>query len=334
MTKTQVQLVESVGTAGNLSGTKWRARILETNRWGSSAYYPHEVVERDGPRVFHTGLQMFQNHLSESEQWDRPEGSVENLVGKLVSDAWIEEDGLYADVEFYPSYVDRISEIHKDIGLSVNAAGLTEDAEMDGRFGPVLVAILTAGSVDVVTRAGAGGKLTSILESDRAIAGRPVKEGNQSVTDLTKEDFEAGLSGLVESISTAVATSLTEALANHVPAEGEPKPKAEKPAKEETPAETLAEGAEENVETPGDEPAEVDVVEVVEALRESGLPKGAVKKVVESIKGGSTLDDAIKAELDYAAELGAVKGEYGDITLFKESAGAKDTRAYIAEKLG
>jgi hypothetical protein len=256
----RLHIQESGRTAG--AGLKRRARIIEGNRWGSSAYYPREVLERDGPRVFTTGLQMFEDHLSENERWDRPEGSVGKLVGKLISDAVYEEDGLYADVEFYESYGARINEIGDDIGLSVRASGLTEDAEMDGRYGPVLVAFLAADSVDVVTRAGAGGKLTSILESDRELAGQPIdkKEGT-SVTDVTKEDFDGLKTELIEAI-TNLGTSLKESLAGVVTPEEKP------------------EGEEPKTEEPKEEPVVIDHAAVVEAVRTNNLPTPAIAAIM------------------------------------------------------
>lgn len=293
----KLELVESVGGAQTLTGTKWRARILETNRWGSSAYYPHEVVERDGPRIFTAGMHMYQNHLSESEQWDRPEGSVENLVGKLASDAWIEEDGLYADVEFFPSYVARITEIHKDVGLSVRASGLTEDAEMDGRYGPVLTAILAAQSVDVVTKAGAGGKLTSILESERELAGSLIEtneEGTRSVTDVTKEDFEGLKIELIEAIK-GIPAALAESLSAAAPV-----------------VEPVVENVEPVVES---EEVVIDHAAVVEALAVNHLPAAVAGKIVKSLEEGATLEAAVQEQIDLREAFVANVEESGTVVI-------------------
>lgn len=302
LTKEPILLTESVTEAAPLTGTKWRAKIIAADTWGSSAYYPAEVLERDGSRVFTAGLHMYQNHMTESEKWERPEGSVENLVGTLATDAAFEENGaegpgLYADVEFYPSYVERIAEIHKDVGLSVRASGLTEDGEMDGRYGPVLVAFLSASSVDVVTKAGAGGKLTSILESDRELAGRPITitEGSQSMAELTKEDFEAGIQSLIESLS----ATIKESLAGEKPAE-EPK-------------------VEENKEEQGtQEEVVIDHAAVAEALRANDLPAPAAKGIVTRIQEGASLEDAVKAEVEIKEAYVASAAEHGVVHNLEE----------------
>lgn len=287
-----IDLLESVGGNHAISGTKWRARILETNRWGSSAYYPHEVIERDGPRVFTAGLHMYQNHMTEAEQWDRPEGAVENLVGTLVSDAWIEEDGLYADVEFYPSYVARISEIHKDIGLSVRASGLTEDAEVEGRFGPVLIALTAANSVDVVTRAGAGGKLTNILESDRELAGTLIesnKEGTRPVADVTKEDFEALKVALIEAIS-GIPAAIAESLAT-------------------VEADAVV------VEDDAEDAIVIDHAAVVEALAANHLPAISAGAIIESLNAGIALDEAIASQVALREAFAGTVVETGNVII-------------------
>lgn len=306
---TEIKLVESLAPtteATVVKGKRWRARIIEANRWGSSAYYPAEVLERDGARVFTAGLKMYRNHPTESESWERPERNIDDLVGKLTSDAVFESDGLYADVEFYDSFVDRINELNEDIGLSVKASGLTEDAEMDGRYGPVLVGLLSADSVDVVTRAGAGGKLTSILESDRTPAGRPInQEGTQHVADVTKEDFEALKTALTEAIAglgASLAESLKPAEVVELSDEDREAAEAEKAA-----ADKAAADKEED---------KVDAVAVATAVTEAGLPASAISRVAADVQAGTELTEAVKKEQDYIAaakapEVGVVITESG-----------------------
>lgn len=311
-----ITLVESLAPTGTKSvGKRWRARIIEADRWGSSAYYPAEVLERDGARVFTSGLPMYLNHPTETEKYDRPERSVENMVGKLLTDAVFEEDGLYADVEFYDSFVTMINERAEDVGLSVRASGLTEDGEMDGRYGPILVGMLAAESVDVVTRAGAGGKLTSILESDREPAGTPIenKEGTP-VTDITKEDFDSFKADFLTTLTEAF-NGLTESL---------------KPAVVETVEETDAEKAEKAAQV---EESKVDMVAVATAVTEAELPATAISRVAAEVAKGTELEEAVKAEVAYVS---SGSREAGTVNL--EEAGKNnepfDRVAYATAKLG
>jgi len=305
---TEIKLVESLAPTAEatvVKGKRWRARIIEANRWGSSAYYPADVLERDGARVFTAGLAMYANHATDSESWERPERNINDLVGKLTSDAIFESDGLYADVEFYDSFVDRITELAEDVGLSVKATGLTEDAEMDGRYGPVLVGLLAADSVDVVTKAGAGGKLTSILESDRTPAGRPIEqEGTQHVADVTKEDFEALKTALTEAIA-GLGASLAESL--------KPAEVVELSDEERAAAEAKAEADKAAAEKEEDK---VDAVAVATAVTEAGLPASAISRVAADVQAGTELTEAVKKETDYIAaakapEVGVVITESG-----------------------
>lgn len=57
--KAIIEASGSLGSAKETSTGKYRIRIIEGDRWGSSGYYPSAVIERDGPRVFASGTQMF-----------------------------------------------------------------------------------------------------------------------------------------------------------------------------------------------------------------------------------------------------------------------------------
>ena len=320
---TTTQLREALADSKQLSGNKWRAKLIAADQWGSSAFYTSEALERDGARVFHAGLQMFQDHLSENEKWDRPEGSVEKLVGKLSSDAEYEANGaegpgLYADVEFYPSYVSRIAEIGKDVGLSVNAQGLTESGERDGRFGPILVALLEASSVDVVTRAGAGGKLTSILESDTGLAGTPIEPKESVMTDVTKEDFDglkaefAKLPGLF--VEAMAAAGFAPAAASST---------ATAPAAETTVAATDT-STSTITDTATTEPV-IDHAQIIEALTTAELPVAVVPAIIADIKAGKSVEESVAAQTALReAFISSTVVEQGQVHL-KESAGGKVT---------
>ena len=164
---------ESGGLTGTQGGHRYRARLIEGDRWGSSGYYAREVLERDGPTVWPPGTQVYLDHPSASESVDRPERSVRDLAGKITSTPVYEADGLYADVEFYPYVAPIIEAMWGDVGMSIRASGTAETAERDGRTGPVITSLTEGMSVDVVTRAGAGGKLVALLESARVTESLP-----------------------------------------------------------------------------------------------------------------------------------------------------------------
>lgn len=165
-------ITESVGlTAG--TGRRYRARLIEGDRWGSSGYYSREMLERDGPQVWPYGTQVYLDHPGATEQHDRPERSVRDLAGKIVTAPVYEGDGLYSEVEFYPHMAPVIEAMWEDVGMSIRAAGTAEHGERDGRSGPIITSLSEGVSVDVVTKAGAGGKLVALLESARATEALP-----------------------------------------------------------------------------------------------------------------------------------------------------------------
>lgn len=285
-----IVLHESGKTKG--TGKRRRAKLIAADVWGSSGYYPAAVLERDASQVFVPGIKMFENHFTEAEEYERPEGDVSKLVGKLTSYGVYEPDnvegpGVYADVEFYDSYVDRINEIADDIGLSVRGNGTSEEGEVDGRYGPIVTQLLNINSVDVVTAAGAGGKIVSILESAGPMAGTPINnEGDRSVTALTKDEFIAGIAELKESINVAVGegfvTSLTTALKEAL----KPEPVEPEAAAEVTPVQ----------ESEAPEAVEIDQVELATKFAESELPPAAMPGVVSALKEGKTIEEAIEAQ--------------------------------------
>lgn len=179
-------ITEAVGlTAG--TGRRYRARLIEGDRWGSSGWYGREMLERDGPQVWPAGTQVYMDHPGATEQHDRPERSVRDLAGKITTAPVYEGDGLYADVEFYPHVAPIIEAMWEDVGMSIRAAGTAESGERDGRTGPVITSLTEGISVDVVTRAGAGGKLVALLESARATVHEALPGG------LVADDLEQRL---------------------------------------------------------------------------------------------------------------------------------------------
>lgn len=314
-----IELVEAIGGSQPITGKRWRAKIVAGDTWGSSAYYPKDVLERDGARVFTAGLSMYLNHPTQTEQYDRPERAVQDMVGKLTSDAMYESDGLYADVEFYDSFVTQINEKHEDVGLSIRAQGMTEDGEIDGRYGPILVAFLAAQSVDVVTKAGAGGKLTSILESDRDLAGVLIetnKEGTQSVT-VTKEDFEGLRTALIEAIA-GIPAALAESLA------------AAAPVVEAVVVEPVVEA----VVEPVVEAAVIPHAAIVEALATNHLPAASAAKIVAALTEGATLEAAVQEQIALReAFASTITSESGTVIL-NESGAAVSGLARAISVLG
>lgn len=144
----------------------WRGFLIAADVQGSSGYYPAEVLMRDGPRAFPAGTHVYLDHPSETEEVDRPERSVRDIAGFLLDDAKFEETpegrGLFSRIQFTEDAKKLVHELYKVVGLSIRAAGQVEDTPSGQR----IVRTISQGlSVDVVTRAGAGGRLVTMTES-------------------------------------------------------------------------------------------------------------------------------------------------------------------------
>lgn len=167
VTSDLVPLVEkSVNKDGEIS-----LRIIAPGQ-GSSGYYSAEMLKRDGPKVFTTGLHMYADHPSATEDKDRPERSIKDLVGQLTSNAvWQDEGaagpGLYATAKVRSDVAPLIEELAPSIGVSIRALGKASAGEVDGKKVRNVDSLEVAKSVDFVTVPGAGGKVLDLLESAR-----------------------------------------------------------------------------------------------------------------------------------------------------------------------
>lgn len=285
-------LQEKVNFSAKPKKNKWKVKVIEAG-WGSSGYYAADMLQEYGPKVFKKGTKVYMNHPSVSEESDRPERDIHELAGKLTTDAIFEEDGLFAEIQFYSHYAPIIAEMADDVGLSIRAYGDAQVGEADGREGPIIESLVESPmtSVDVVTVAGAGGKFVTLLESyknkDEATSevAESLMEGNGM--SITKEEFEAAIADLKATFVEALSP-LRESVSVLVEsATAEPEEEAETEAVE-------------------DAAPALDPVEVAEKFNESGLPKIALRRVSESLKSADnskTVDELIEEERAYAASL-------------------------------
>lgn len=163
--------------------------------WGSSGFYPQEVLERDGPKVFVKGTKMFWNHPTEQEERARPEGDLRNLAAELVADArWdgtgTAGPGLYAEAKVFGGYKEALEDLAPHIGVSIRASGKGTRGVAEGREGMVLHAITGARSVDFVTLPGAGGQVVSLFEAVRNTDLTPNPSPGEGDQDAAGKELE------------------------------------------------------------------------------------------------------------------------------------------------
>lgn len=249
--------------ASSLGDGKYRIRIIVPGQ-GSSGIYTAENLAESAP-LFKAGTEMFIDHPTETEEWERPERSIRDYAGVFLEDATVGEDGaLYTVCKVFSGVNELIKDKWEHIGVSINA-WCTDPISENGIVPP----IAGVRSVDFVTTPGAGGAIIDLLESNR----------NDNYVK------EAGMDKEIESKFDELKASLIEALSSKLEA-------------------AVATIQEAKAEEPTGE-ASVDVDSVLEAGRkiaESGLPEAAIVRVREAVKAGADVDSALESERAYLKE--------------------------------
>ena len=270
-----LKLHESTAAVGteSLGEGKYRIRIIVPGQ-GSSGIYTAENLAESAP-LFKAGTEMFIDHPTETEEWERPERSIRDYAGVFLEDATVGEDGaLYTVCKVFSGVNELIKDKWEHIGVSINAWCDQPIAETG--VVPVFAGVR---SVDFVTAPGAGGGIVDLLESKRN-------------NNLTKEE---GMDKEIESAFSELRTefaSLIEALGS----------------KFDSVVASITEAKAEEVEEKVEESAPVDVDSMIDAgekIAESGLPEAAIARVREAIKNGVDVDSALEAERSYLKEAAA-----------------------------
>ena len=268
-------LLEAKKPEGGDDGAgRYRIRIIAPGR-GSTGMYTAPNLAESAP-LFTPGTHMFFDHQTMTEDWERPERSVRDLAGVFESGAEIMPDGsLEADIKVYPSVNGIIRERWADIGVSINGWSV-EEIGPDGVV-PVLAGIQ---SVDFVTRAGAKGAVLEVLESDgRWRVKNPPSPSNP--TNRTQEEQAVKPEDICKAVSEALAAAMPAAIKEAAALLAADQEKKVAEAKK--------------VEAPAVDPYEA-AAKVAEA---DDLPKEARARVMEAVKRGAGVDDAIEAERAY-----------------------------------
>lgn len=176
--------------------TDYAVKLIAPGR-GSSAYYPADVLERDGPKIFTSGTHMYWNHATAQQESQRPEGDLNELAAVLTSNAYYDTNGkegagLYARAKVFADYAEKVQEKAKYTGLSIRARGTMSEAKApDGKPG-MLARFTAAESVDFVTKAGAGGKVLTESADAGANNSQTREASDMDAAEVTKL-VEAGV---------------------------------------------------------------------------------------------------------------------------------------------
>ena len=238
---------------------KWIIRIIEEGE-GSSGYYSPDVIREKLPQAFPKGTQIYFNHITESERWERGGvRDVRDLVGVFEQDPYeaLENGkvGLETEVTFLTQHAEFMKEASAIVGLSIEApvAYISDEGDVTNvEYTPLNV-------LTVVPVAGRGGKLKELQEKFSLPDNMKHDQEGAKVTD---EQIKALAESIVAGITPAI-TELKESLT----------PKVEEPNKD-----------------------EVDLSTVTESALEAGLSKTARARVVQSVREGTKAEDAIATE--------------------------------------
>lgn len=248
----------------------YRITVIRPGQGSSGVYSAENLAE--SAALFAPGTHMFLDHPAAT---DRPERSVRDLAGVFLTEAQVEEDGsLSAVVRVFPSFNSIVREKFDAIGVSINAWTYAEN-DADNVVPP----FAGVTSVDFVTRAGAGGAITEVLESENPTA--TPEEGH----------MEEKLDAVLEALAALTAT-VTEAL----------KPKDEEKAKdEEKPAEDAPVPAEKPAEDEEDKPKKKAESAALAAYKvaKADLPEASAERVLAALESGADVDELIAAERKY-----------------------------------
>ncbi len=177
--------------------------------WGSCGYYPAEVLERDGPKIFKDGTKSFWNHQTVAEESARPEGDLRDLASVLTEDAHYEKngpagEGLYAKANVFEQFRAPVDSLAKHIGMSIRASGVAKEGKApDGKSGKIIEKLTHGLSVDYVTTPGAGGQILQLFEAARGRVAQPQPPVAEAAQE--NEMDAAALQKLQESVTALAA---------------------------------------------------------------------------------------------------------------------------------
>lgn len=148
---------------------RFLVRIIDEGE-GSSGYYPADTLQlAEADRVFPAGLHMYLDHAAALRRGPHGERSVKDLAAVQAEDARYDPNlkGLVAEVDVFGAEgmpVDRLKEIAPHIGVSISASAIM-GPPLQGQRKATVRRLVEAESVDFVVRAGRGGAVLAILES-------------------------------------------------------------------------------------------------------------------------------------------------------------------------
>lgn len=169
--------------------------------WGSSGYYSAEVLEQAvADQLIPAGTHMYADHPTEDEAKTRPVRSIKDLMSVTTEPARLatQEDvargadlgGLVSEVDIVPTYRPLVEHLKDAIGVSIRGDGELVEGTAEGRTGKIVESLAHVKSVDWVTRAGARGKVLSLVESARTTERVMARGVSESTANDTRDALQ------------------------------------------------------------------------------------------------------------------------------------------------
>lgn len=165
----RVQETIQPGDATHASGGRLLLKIISVGE-GSSGIWTTETLQAAiQDRVFPIGTQCYIDHATALKRGPHGERSIRDLVAVLDSEAFFDssEQAIFAEAKIFGVEASRIKEIAPHIGVSISGNASTLPMQK-GAKKPTIDRILAIESVDFVNKAGRGGAIQEILESQVA----------------------------------------------------------------------------------------------------------------------------------------------------------------------
>lgn len=311
-------------------GSRWAITVIESGVSKNDRLWTPELLESPAFLRHLRGADIYEDHPGEADARQYPVRRVRELIGSIRNPKAVREgDGVRVRAEaviLSEQWRQTLLNAHEMGELarfmfSVNARGLDPVKEVDGRRLRVVTEVFAVPSVDLVTRAGAGGRFDALLES-----------ANTEVIDMTPEELQKLLA---DAAAQGAARARAEWEASSTTPPPEPATEAVVPAPPAVPAPAA-------VATPAAvaeaEAAAAKLKALVEAA-EADAARRAAQAMIDAKLGASNLPAALReaAAADLAeatgrralneAEIDGVISKYRKIaeayaTRLPESAGA------------
>ena len=199
-------------SADEAEGDVWDNVVIELDRWGTTGYYPKDVLIRDAAIAYPKGTPICIDHAAD----DRASAPSKSVAGVFVEAARhvVLDDGrevLKAKMKIYPDEAAWVRPRAKDgvLAMSIRTPMKYEMGTRDGRYGKVATEMAPSFSVDIVSRAGAGGAFGTMVESANMDLSTLFKEEEGAIVPITAEESATIAAEAAKAVMSALEPKFT-----------------------------------------------------------------------------------------------------------------------------